>query len=233
MNFVAKTDDSGGVTEMIKIGEFIPTRICGQPDGTIWVFGRDLTKDRAYDNSPDANNTPTENDYFLLRQYSFEGGLLHGYLSRNSFAIKTEAVSGRGTNLDCGKQLVSLYFSETDEFAQVDVAKESVQRWKMNMSPIPGAIANGLAVLDNGCTYASLSSYHSTENDVRGLFVLRAEPGKADGAWMLIADTLYSRRLEDQVPPQDALVRLWGADEDNLVIQRYDDPSTEWHKVLH
>jgi hypothetical protein len=90
-NFAAKTDGSGNVIAVLKTETLWPGRVCEQPDGTVWVFGRDLQKEKA---NNDAHDNMKDNDYLLLRQYSFEGGLLHGYLSRDSIALRKHAVVG-------------------------------------------------------------------------------------------------------------------------------------------
>ena len=212
VNFIAKTNDSGTVTGVILTEHFMPTRLCGQPDGTIWTFGRDLTKER--ENQP----------YFTLRQYSSEGVLLNGYLSRDSIAIQTEGVpwgGGRsGTYLTCGANLVSLYLNQSDEFVRVDTTQEQVQRWHMDMTELPEGKVNGLGVLSNGCTYASVHAEKYGQSDAWGLYALQLVGGKEEGSWIPVADTLYSRKWSEE-PLTNSFWILWGAEGDELVVKRY------------
>jgi hypothetical protein len=236
VNFVAKADVSGNVTGVVKTGPFWPARICEQPDGTVWVFGRDPQKESAnHDLINNADDEPDGNDYLLLRQYSFEAGLLHSYLSRDSVALRRHAIAGgggsQGSYMDCGKKIVSLYMNQTDEFVQVDAAKESLQRWKMDMSPITNGKVTGLGVTESGRIYASLYALKA-DIKVHGLFELQAEPGKPMGSWIPVAGTLNSHR-EGEIVPQNTFWRLWGADGESLVIGRQYDPSVSWVKVLH
>jgi hypothetical protein len=236
-NFVAKTDNSGNVIAVVRTENLWPARVCEQPDGTVWVFGRDLQIENA---NADANNNVdvnvNDNDYLLLRQYRFEGGLLHSYLSRDSVALRAKAAVGgggpQGSYLDCGKSIVSLYLNQTDEFVQVDAAKESMQRWKMDMSPITSGKVTGLGVTESGRVYASLYAVQPGETKVHGLFELHAEPGKPMGSWLPVAGTLSSHR-EGEIVTQNTFWRLWGADGNNLVIGRQYDPSFSWVRVVH
>ncbi len=240
-DFVAKTDNSGNVIAVIKTESFWPARVCEQSDGTVWVLGRDVQKEIANHNANDDENVNADdnangNDYFLLRQYSFERGPLHGYLSRDSVALRRTAIAGgggpQGSYLDCGKRIVSVYLNQTDEFVQVDAAKESMQRWTMDMSLIKGGKVTGLGLTENGCIYASLYAVQPGETKVHGLFVLQAEPGKATGSWIPVATTFNSHR-EGEGVAQNTFWRLWGAGGDNLVIGRQYDPSFSWVKVGH
>jgi len=236
VGFMAKTDVSGNVTAVIKTGTFWPGRVCEQPDGTVWVFGRDLQKENANDDANNnADDNASDNTYFLLRQYSIEGGLLHSYLSRDSLALRKTAIAGgggpQGSYLDCGKKAVSLYLNQTDEFIQVDAAKESMQRWKMDMSPLTGGSVTGLGVTESGRIYASLYSVQPGETKMHGLFVLQALPGKTMGSWIPVAGTLSSYR-EGETVPQNTFWRLWGTDGEHLVIGRQYDPSFSWVKVV-
>jgi hypothetical protein len=223
-NFVAKTDTSGNVMAMLNTETLSPARVCEQPDGTVWVFGRDSRKDYANDKT-----------YSVLRQYSFEGDLLHSYLSRDSIELHHSAIpSGRGqfgSFLDCGKRVVSLYTNLTSEFVQVDADKESMQRWEMDMSPLTDGRVTGLGVTESGHIYASLYELKTDGTKVHGLFELQAEAGKPEGRWIPVAGTLNSFR-EGQTVPQNTFWRLWGADGEDLVIGRQYDPSFSWVRVV-
>lgn len=212
VNFIAKTDDSGTVAELIPTGQFMASRMCGQSDDTIWAFGRDLTKERE------------NQSYFMLRQYSSEGTLLHGYLSRDSVAINTHGVNfggGRtGAYLDCGANVISLYLNQSDEFVQVNTTQEGVQRWHMDMTVLPEGKVNGLGLLSNGCAYASLHAEVYGKSDAWGLYVLQVEAGKEQGSWIPVTDTVHSRKWNEE-PAPNSFWNLRGAEGDELVIKRY------------
>ena len=222
VNFIAKADDSGNVIRVIQTENFMPTRLCGQPDGTIWTYGRDLTKER--------NKEP----YSLLRQYRLEGDLLHEYLPRDSVAIHTHGVpwggGPSGTYLNCGAKQVSIYLNQSDEFVQVDTAKDRVQRWHMDMTG-PKAKVSGLGVLSNGCIYAGLHAEEYEQSRAWGLYVLRLEEGKEMGRWVPVADTVHSQEWNEELVT-NSFWSLRGAEGDELVIVRYSSGGAmEWVKV--
>jgi hypothetical protein len=226
--FLAETSASGGVVSVVRTETFVGTRICEARDGTIWALGRDPQKESAHD----AN-------YPLIRQYDFESGLLHSYLSRALVDFRhLGAIGGgegpNGTFLVCGKDRISLYLNETNEYIEIDPLTESLKRWEMDMTPLPGANrVTGLGVTDKGHVYASLFEVQAeTETKTHGLFELRTEPGSPVGKWVVVNGTLNSHR-EGDIVPKSAFFRLWGADGDDLVIRRQeDDPDVSWVRVI-
>jgi hypothetical protein len=224
--FLAETSVSGGVVSSLHTETFLATRMCTASDDTVWTLGRDSEKESEH-----------EGDYALVRQYSFEKGLLHSYLSRSLVDFRHEGVmSGgegpNGTFLVCGKDRVSLYLNETNEYFEIDPSRESLKRWKIAMAPLAGGRVTGLAVTDKGRVYASLFEVQEeSDTKTHGLFELRAEPSASVGKWILVNGTLNSQpRVEDA--PKDSFFRLWGADKEDLVIRRLFDADTSWVRVI-
>jgi hypothetical protein len=147
--FLAQTSVSGGVVSMVRTETFVATRMCQANDGTVWTLGRDPEKEGNH-----------ETEYALVRQYSFEKGLLHSYLSRSLVDFRVEGVMGggegpAGTFLACGEDRVSGFLNETNEYFEIDPSKESLKRWRMAKAPFAQARVTGLAVTDKGRVYAS------------------------------------------------------------------------------
>jgi len=224
--FLAETSASGGVVSALHTETFLATRMCIASDDTVWTLGRDSEKE-----------SEREGDYALVRQYSFEKGLLHSYLSRSLVDFRHKGVMGgsegpNGTFLVCGKGRVSLYLNETNEYFEIDPSRESLKRWKIAMTPLAGGRVTGLAVTDKGRVYASLFELQE-EGDTKthGLFELRAEPSASTGKWILVNGTLNSQpRVEDA--PKGSFFRLWGADNEDLVIRRLFDADMSWVRVI-
>jgi len=102
VGFVAKTDDYGMSSQAAKTETLLPDRGCEQPDGTVWVFGRDLQKENA-------------NDGFLLSIASvpFRNRPV-AQLSFTRLGCSSHESSGwrrwsSGELPKCGKNIVSLY----------------------------------------------------------------------------------------------------------------------------
>ena len=224
--FLAKTSVSGGVVSLLRTETFLAARICRASDDTIWTLGRDVQKESAHDG-----------DYPLVRQFSFEKGLLHSYLSRSLVDFRHSGAlgGGEGTNgtfLVCGKDRISLYLNETNEYIEIDPSTESLKRWEMDMTPLAEARVTGLAVTGKGRVYASLFEVQAeTQTKTDGLFELRTEPGTSVGKWIVVSGTLNSH-LEGESVPKGAFFRLWGADNDDLVIRRQYDADLSWVRVI-
>ena len=136
-----------------------------------------------------------------------------------------------GTFLVCGKDRISLYLNETNEYIEIDPSTESLKRWEMDMTPLAEARVTGLAVTAKERVYASLFEVQAEiERKTHGLFELRTEPGTSVGKWFVVNGTLNSHREGEDVP-KGAFFRLWGADGEELVIRRQHDADMSWVRV--
>jgi len=224
--FLAKTSTSGGVASVLRTEAFMARRMCEASDHTVWTLGRDQEKEYAHDDS-----------YPLVQQYSFEKGLLHSYLSKAAAGLSNTQMVGlsskSGGLLVCGRERISLYFNETNEYIEIDPSTDSLKRWKMNAKPFAQGMVSQLAVTEKGRVYASLFEDRQTETERRfwrGLFELRLEPNFGSGRWSLVNGALDSYDPED--PPKDAFFKLWGADGEDLVIRRLYDADMSWVRVI-
>lgn len=225
-NFLAKTNATGNVIAFFKTGTFLSLRVCQGADGTVWALGRDLQKSSEKDNSP-----------MLLRRFSFEGGFLQGYLSRDSVELPSHPVSPgggpQGSYLHCGRAKISLYLNQSDELIEVDVNTQGVERWRMDLSPIPHGKITGFAVTDSGQMYASLYALKTEEQtNTQGLFEILVEQGKTVGFLLPVAGTLNSHR-EGESGTRNAIWKIWGSDGDSLIIGKQNDPELSWVRVIH
>src|SRR6267142_1456631 len=223
--FLAKTSTSGGIVSVIRTEEFQAGNVCEASDHTIWTLGSDQDKERAHD------------DFSLVQHYSFEKGLLGGYLSKADSSLSNTHPLGNGYPgaglLVCGKERISLYLSETNEYIEIDPFTETLKRWKMDAKPLPKGMLTGLAVTENGRVYASLFEDWRTETDWkfrRGLFELRLEPNSGSGKWTVVNGTFTS--LDPEVVLDGIFFKLWGADGNDLVIRRLHEADMSWVRVI-
>jgi hypothetical protein len=221
--FLAKIS-SGGIATVVGTESFMARGVCEASDHTIWTIGRDQEKEKAHD------------DYPLVQQYGFEKGFLRGYLSRAESGLTNTNLLGvshaYGGLLACGKEHISIYLNETNEYIEIDPATQSLRRWKMDRRPLPEGQVSGLAVTERGRVYASVFEDLRTETDRkfrRGLFELRLEPNSRLGKWSAVSGALSSYDPED-VPK--VFFKLWGADGEDLVIRRLNDGDMSWVRVI-
>jgi len=176
-HFLAKTSSSGGIASVIRTEGFEAGRICEASDHTIWTLGSDRDKEREHDDN-----------FSLVQNYSFEKGLLHGYLSKADSGVGNTQLLGvghpNGGLLVCGKQRISVYLNETNEYIEIDRSTETLKRFKIDAKPFPKGVLTGLAVTEKGHVYVSLFEDWRTETDRRfrrALFKLRLEPNSGSG----------------------------------------------------
>jgi hypothetical protein len=224
-SFLAKTDASGSSTSVLQLQTFIAGRVCQASDDTIWVYGRDPSKESANDLT-----------YPLVRQYSLEKGLLSSYLPRETVALLKHAVVGgggpSGSFLVCGKKQISLYLNQTNEYILINPDTQSLQRWMMDMAPLAQAKVTGFAVTENGRVYASLYELEpESERKTHGLFELRSEPEKGMAKWVAVTGTLNSHR-EGEAVDKGTFWRLWGAEGNDLIIGQQYDSAFTWVRVI-
>jgi hypothetical protein len=222
--FLGKTDSSGVLISSLETGRFIG-RVCEASDGTIWTFGYEVGKE-----------SENDHNYALVKQYSFEKGLLNSYLSRESVALRQHAaVGGGGPNgafLVCSKNRISLYMNQTNEYVEIEPSTQKLQRWEMDMSPLERAAVTGLAATEDGHIYASLYEVDdATQAKTHGLFELSAEHGKASATWVVVAGTLNAHR-EGEVVPKNAFYRLWGAEGNDLIVGLQYAAEFSWVRVI-
>jgi hypothetical protein len=226
-HYVVKTDLAGNTVQTLLTGSFGTERMCEAPDGTIWAVGRDVQDGKVQSESG------------VLRHYSFAKGLLHSYLPE----ITVEAVppGSKGPWFDpfhsyvrCGKDKVYLYLAFTDEYVEVDTASSELKRWKLDTTAVPQEKASGFAVTEDGRVYASFGPSWMGGN-IRGLYQIKAETENPIARLLPIAGTIQVLEHGKQ-PPAGTIILLWGADGNQLVVWRTDEPNgslVSWVDVIH
>ena len=123
--YIAKTDLSGNTMQSLLTGSFEPAQICGAPDGTVWILGKNLRPDDGQ-----------QHDSTVLRQFSFEKGVLHSFLPENTVAAPVNSEKKWfvpfGSYVRCGKNKVSVYLRFTNEYVEVNTVSFELKRWKLD-----------------------------------------------------------------------------------------------------
>jgi hypothetical protein len=227
-HFIAKTDLAGNTVQVIKTDSFATERLCEAGDGSVWTLGQDVKDGEAQRESE------------VLRQYSFAKGLLHSYLPQITVEAVVPARSKRpwfqpfDTSVRCGKEKVSVYLSFTDEYVEVDTSSFELKRWKLDMTAMPREKAHDLAVTEDGRVYASFEPSWMGGN-IRGLYRIKAEAGNPIARLLPVAGTINVLE-RGKVPPPGTIEWLWGADGNQLVLWRADEPDgalVSWVDVVH
>ena len=222
--YIAKTDLAGTTVQSVLTGSFKPAQICEAPDGTIWSLGHSL--------SP---NDGEEHDTNILRHYSFEKGLLHGFLPEET--VKAVVRSSEPwfepafSYLRCGKDRVSVYLNFTDEYVEVDTSSFELKRWMLDESAVEHGKAGGLAITEDGKVYAYFSAHGASgPQGLTGLFRIKARSGNPRAELIPVAGSISfadGKRL-----PSGTVIYLWGADGNQLVVWRVDEGGMSWVDVI-
>jgi hypothetical protein len=220
--FLAETDPRGRTVKSTPTPGFETHQVCEAADGTVWTLGnawgpRDL---------PSAERN-------ILRHYSFEKGLLDSFISVDSVAKSEgvpEVILPRRSYLHCGKDRVSVYFALSAQYIEVDTSSNKLSHWKLDMSSVLGNEPRGFAVTDNHRIFVAFSNSSRVE-DLHGLYELRAAADNPIASLTPIGGTIISSEARNR-RSENAVNRLWGADGNELVVQRHDSWSLSWVKVI-
>lgn len=219
-SFIAKTDLSGKVAQVVRTNPFVPKMVCAASDGTVWSFGHDREKHEA------------KEDYAMLRQYSFDKGLLREYLPRQTFPPgPSPALNFRGqwgAYLRCTKDGVALYVNQSDEYIELLGPSNTLTRWPVGAMPLPGMKVLGFAVTDSGQVYGALSEFErGLDLGWTGLYELERDARTGEARWLPVPGTLNYLDTK-QGFPRGAFIRLWGTDGKNLIITQAGQGGLAW-----
>jgi hypothetical protein len=222
--YIAKTDLGGDTIQSVATGAFKPEQICEAPDGTVWSLGK----------AGSADGSPVP-DTEVVRQYSFEKGLVHSFLPE----ITVQAIMNSDrpwftpfeSFLRCGNGRISVYLSFTDEYAEISTSSFELKRWQLDETVVQHGKASGLAITEDGRVYASFSAHGmSGPSGLTGLYQVKAESGSPVARLIPVVGTIsYFKNGEPRLP--GAFVHLWGADSNQLVVGRVDQRDASWVNV--
>jgi hypothetical protein len=215
--FIAKTDLQGNTIKTTFTDSFAPEQICEAEDETVWTLGRDVP----------AQDSGGRTD--VLRQYSFEKGLLRSYLPLESVRAPLGSniswFNAFGSFVRCGTNKIVAYLKFTDEYVEIDTKSFEVKRWKLDLSPADQGEATGLGITDNGHVYASFARRGCLEGETvqNGLFEIRANSAESTASLRPVKGTLSLRGCgSPERPPKPrgpgTFRRLWGTDGNALAI---------------
>jgi hypothetical protein len=228
--FIVKSDASGRVVESMRIADFYPQQACEATDSTVWVLGYE-TLSRYDPNYRDV----TDEERNVLRHYSFEKGLLGSFVSLGSISksrdVSFQIAHPGKTFLRCSKDRVALLLGATAEYIEVDTSTGKLSRWRVGLSEV-GKKTIGFALTDEGRSFVGLSDY-CDEGKARtaGLYELNANSG-APVATLIPVEGTVTKFDPNEITPDGTFQYLWGADGDDLVVQRQGDGwGLSWARV--
>jgi len=213
--FIVKSDAMGRIVQSVRIGTFYLRQVCEATDGTVWVLGFESN-----------DHIAAEADKNVLRHYSFEKGLLGSFVSLDSISKANGTslhFSARKSFLSCGKDRVSVLFWNDAQYIQVDTSSEKLTRWSVALPSGVRGRASGFAVTEEGRSFVGLSDYSEQDKKItRGLYELKANNGTSVATLVPVAGTI-TKHDPDEIAAEGTFLNLWGADGNDLVVQRQGD----------
>ena len=223
--FIVKSDAMGRIVQSVRTADFYPHQVCEATDGTVWVLG--------YESN---DHVAPEADKNVLRRYSFEKGLLSSFVSLDSVSKSYDAIlhvsAPRKSFLSCGKGRVSVLFWSAAQYIKVDTSTEKLTRWSVALPFGVGRRANGFAVTEDGRSFVGLGDFSAQDKMwTSGLYELNINAGTSVATLIPVAGTI-TKRDPDEIAPDATFLDLWGADGDQLVVQRQGDGwGLSWARV--
>jgi hypothetical protein len=222
--FIVKSDAGGRVVESVKIADFYPNQVCEAADSTVWVLGYETT----YRYDPNYRDV-SDQERNVLRHYSFEKGLLGNFVSLSSISksrnVSMEVARPNQAFLRCSKDRVAVLLGAVAEYIEIDISTEKLSRWRVALPQGFHGKARGFAVTEEGRRFVGLSDCCVEKKKImRGLYELKANSGTSVATLVPVEGTVTAYDPEENIPG-GTFFQLWGADGNELVVQRAPD---EW-----
>ena len=198
-SFIAVTDLTGRVTNVIQTTGFAPTSVCEAPDGSIWAFGS-----TGYGLDSQAN--PGD----MLRHFDFEKGQIGSYLPRSAFPQNLHPGPGVNTDIRCLADQVVVYSRNARAYIEMKFGTDVPKIYDVAAPPGFRFVEIALAAPHKAYAYFSLKSKG-------GLYYLAFDPAGKSATWQPIESTI------GPWTQPGAIVGLWGSDGKDLLVSRAED----------
>ncbi len=140
-NFIAAIGDDRKVSKVVKTNPFVTSQICSSREGKIWALGWERGKSKT-------------DSYALLREYSFDAGLLRTAIPRASTKLSIAGKYAGDTRLICSPDAVLLYQATSGELFRYDLKTDSLK--VTTVQPVEASsVLSGLALDSQGKLFAS------------------------------------------------------------------------------
>ncbi len=195
--FIAFTDLSGKVTDVIQTNGFAPTNICQAPNGTIWSFGG---TGYASHSEPKPGDT--------LRHFDFHQGQIGSYLPRSSFPKRPTPETL--AYIRCSANEVVIYSTKAQEYIEMEYNGDSPHIYH---AQVPSDLRLvGFAVTGPKKVYG----YFSIRGE-GGLYYLSFDEAANTVTWLPVRGTVGAYTTPG------VITGLWGSDGSQLLVSRAAD----------
>jgi hypothetical protein len=204
-NFIALTDLSGKMTNVIQTKGYAPSEICEAPDGTVWTFGG-----TGYDRETGPNPGDT------LRHFDFQKGQVASYLPRSTFPRLP--VPDAPAYIHCSENKVVIYSEGAQEYIEMKYSDDTPRLYHAKAPSqlrLVGFAVTGARGVYGYFQYAGKG----------GLYCLSFDEAAKTVRWLPLESTV------GLLTKPGAISGLLGSDGDNLVVRRSGDSAGDY--ALH
>jgi hypothetical protein len=203
--FIASTDLSGKMADVIQTRGYVPSNICQAPDGTVWSFGG-----TGYGRETGPNPGDT------LRHFDFQKGQVGSYLPRSTFP--KYPMPDVPAYIRCLADRVVVYTHGAQGYIEMEYSGDTPHLYH-GVAPSQLRLA-GFAVTGARSVYGYF--YGAGKG---GLYYLSFDEAANTVRWLPVEGTV------GVLTKPGAVSCLWGSDGENLVVGRSGDRAGE--QALH
>ena len=200
VGFIAMTDRTGKITNVLQTPGFGPMNTCEAPDGTVWSFGG--TGYEYHSSKPKPGNT--------FRHFDFQKGEVASYLARSLFPFHGLESQAR---IRCSADEVVAYSFSEHVLIQMKYAGKAPEVYHTEEPA-------GLRFINLATTGPKEVYGYFWEAGTHGLYYLVFDETAKTAKWVPVPGA-----VGDHSAP-GVIIALWGAEGDNLVVSRAEDPLT-------
>ncbi len=197
--FIALTDLTGKVTDVIQTMGFVPANICQAPDGTVWSFGGTGYDERSH---PKPGDT--------LRHFDFQKGQIGSYLARSAFPEPLHPGPEVHASIRCSTSEVVAYSHSAQAYVEMKYGDGAPHVYHAEAPS--GLRLGGITATGPKKVYGFFSS-----GGTGGLYYLSFDEANSTANWVPVKGAVgaYTKL--------GVVTGLWGSDGDKLLVSRAED----------
>ena len=199
--FLARISPNGTVMKLVRTEPYLPQYICAADDGSVWTVGEEWL----------GPGSVKQSGCSVLRQYSFDKGLVREAVSREQFHGDRVSFGGPvwAAIIQCDHDAVHVYSDVTHQWFDYDTKTGALTTADTDPFSNEFTSPTGMVVTPNGRVLASIQNLQAVE----GSRVFELGPKTRDGKrhWIALKGT-------ECVPDISCIFDLLGIEDKHLIV---------------
>ena len=197
--FIALTDLTGKVTDVIQTMGFVPANICQAPDGIVWSFGGTGYDERSHPKSGDT-----------LRHFDFQKGQIGSFLARSTFPEPLHPGPEVHASIRCSTSEVVAYSHSAQAYIEMKYSDGAPHVYHAEAPT--NLQLSGFTATGSKKVYGFFS-----RGGTGGLYYLSFDEANSTASWLPVKAAVGAYTKPGVV------TGLWGSDGDKLLVSRAED----------